>query len=136
MQPTSLTIAELLRESHATAKSKGWWQEDEDSNCGRSFGDQVANFHAEIAEAWEEYRKHGLDPGMLIYHVCETRYGLGGEPYPHEHPKPEGIAVELADLFIRVADTCERYSIPLERAIREKMEFNKTRPERHGGKKA
>lgn len=109
-----MTIDDLIHESHTTAREKGWWDTE------RSVGDQFTNFHAEIAEAWEEFRDgRGWD---------EVYYGPDG--------KPEGIAVELADLLIRVADTCGKYGIPLERAIQEKLEFNKTRPYRHGNKKA
>lgn len=68
----------------------------------------------------------------------------GSEPYNPENPgapcsakskKPEGMAVELADCIIRILDTCAFMSIDIERAIRAEMEYNKTRPYRHGGKK-
>lgn len=111
----SISITELQHESHATAVEKGWWDGE------RPFGDQVANFHAEVSEAWEEYRKQGLDPDKFLYFV---------------DGKPEGIAAELADVLIRIGDTCEHYNIPLEEAIAAKLEYNKTRPYRHGGKKA
>jgi NTP pyrophosphatase (non-canonical NTP hydrolase) len=114
-----MMLADLLLESHATALDKGWWEQD------RPFGDQVANFHGEVAEAWEEYRKYGLDPDRFLYLNDTDRPG-----------KPEGIAAELADVMIRIADTCARYDIPLEKAILAKLEYNKTRPYRHGGKKA
>jgi len=76
---------------------------------------------SELSEVCEEYRKHGLDPDKFIYEV---------------NGKPEGIAIEYADLLIRVFDTCERYDIPLEKALALKMEFNKHRTFRHGGKLA
>jgi NTP pyrophosphatase (non-canonical NTP hydrolase) len=113
-----VTLAELLKESHDIAEDKGWWDEE------RPFGDQVANFQAEISEAWEEYRKFGLDPEKFIY--CNA-----DKPY-----KPEGIAVELADVLIRIGDTCAEYGIPLEAAIILKHAYNRTRPYRHGNKKA
>jgi NTP pyrophosphatase (non-canonical NTP hydrolase) len=51
-----------------------------------------------------------------------------------EHGKPEGIPIELADVIIRICDTCGQYGIDLDRAIRLKMEYNKTRPYKHGKK--
>ena len=51
-----------------------------------------------------------------------------------EYGKPEGIPIELADAIIRICDTCGQYGIDLDRAIRLKMEYNKTRPYKHGKK--
>jgi hypothetical protein len=49
--------------------------------------------------------------------------------------KPEGCVVEFADCIIRIADFCHVKGWDLEAAIKEKMEYNKTRPHKHGGKK-
>lgn len=46
----------------------------------------------------------------------------------------ENFAEELADVCIRVFDLCGAKDIDLEAAIIKKMEFNKTRPHKHGGK--
>lgn len=132
-----LTIAELIEESHRTAVEKGWWDGPE-----RSVGDQFMNFTAEVSEAWEEYRKFGMDATWMIYHfdASRTSDGKGVIETPVAGvgcgKKPEGIAVELADLLIRVADTCGKYGIPLEEALRVKLAYNKTRSFRHGNKKA
>lgn len=104
----------LAQEVHALAVEKGWWQ------GGRSFGDQVSNFHAEISEAWEDYRN-----GRRF---TEINF--------EENGKPVGLPTELADLIIRVLDTCAAYNIDIEEAIKIKHEYNKTRPFQHGGKKA
>ena len=50
--------------------------------------------------------------------------------------KPEGVPIELADLIIRVLDTCEQYGIDIEAAIEMKIKYNETREYRHGGKLA
>jgi len=109
-----LKIQELIDRSHKTAIEHGWWDGEE-----RSIGDQFTNFHAEVSEAWEEYRN--------------------GEPLTgirYEGKKPVGLPVELADVLIRIFDTCGRYKIPLEEALRVKLDYNETRPYRHGGKVA
>lgn len=126
-----MTITELIKESHETAVSKGWWEGGE-----RSAGDQFANFHGEIAEAWEEWRKYGWNPDAFLYTTFSVE-GDGSQTFlMFEGDKPEGIAAEFADVLIRMFDTCGKYGIPLEEALRVKMAFNKSRPHRHGGKKA
>ena len=116
----------LCSRSHDVALEKGWWANEETNP--RSIGDQFANFHAEVSEAWEEYRKYGMDNAWFQY------YNMSDDGTVN--PKPEGLAVELADLLIRVADTCDRYGIDLAGAIIDKMRYNGTRSFRHGGKKA
>jgi len=111
-----MTLTELAEKIHATAREKGWWEGE------RNFGECIALCHSELSEAFEEYRKFGMDSNMMIY------IGRDG--------KPEGIAVELADLLIRVLDMCEGFKIPLDHAIFVKLAYNATRPYRHGGKLA
>lgn len=114
---------ELMDEAHNTALEKGWW------NLSLTFGEQLLLFHAEISEALEEYRSgHSLTE---IYYLS-TPDGMTSN---HTHEKPEGIPIELADLLIRVFDTCAYYNIDLLDAILIKMEYNKTRSFRHGNKK-
>jgi NTP pyrophosphatase (non-canonical NTP hydrolase) len=111
-----MTIQELIEQSYATALEKGWW--DKEIN----FGEKLMLMVTELAEVMEEYRKTGFtDPEKMIY---------------LQDGKPEGIAVEFADLLIRVADTCGSYEIPLEEALKLKLKYNKTRPYRHGNKLA
>ena len=120
-----MKLNKLAQDIHQTAISKGWWDEElvHASACPhiipKSIGDQFTNFHGEISEAWEEYRK-----------------GRGMNEVYFVDGKPEGIPIELADLFIRVLDTCAAYNIDIESAITQKMEYNMTRSYRHGGKLA
>lgn len=46
----------------------------------------------------------------------------------------ENFAEELADVCIRIFDLCGSKDIDLQAAILKKMEFNKSRPHKHGGK--
>jgi len=102
---------ELARQIHQYAKSKGWW------DTKRNMGELLANVHSEVSEAWEDYR----DGNMTTYFV-----GM----------KPCGFPSEMADIIIRVLDICAAFGIDIEAEIAAKMAYNKTRPYRHGGKKA
>lgn len=111
-----LNLEALMTEAHQTAADHGWWEPPE-----RTFGDQVALMHSELSESLEEFRRHSFEKN--IYFV----------PTP-SGDKPEGIAAEFADVLIRIFDTCKRYDIPLAKALLAKMDYNKSRPYRHGGK--
>ena len=50
--------------------------------------------------------------------------------------KPEGFAIELADAVIRIFHIAGLLGLDLEAAIQQKMAYNRTRPRRHGGKRA
>ena len=110
-QGEGMSIQDYIDAAHATAVAKGWHDKP------RTFGEVCALFHSEISEAFEEHRKGG-DPTAVRW----------------QQGKPEGIAIELADLVIRVFDLCGAEGIDLEKAIATKMEYNLTRSYRHGGK--
>jgi NTP pyrophosphatase (non-canonical NTP hydrolase) len=107
-----MRISDLLEEAHATAVEKGWWDDGKD----RNLGELIALCHSELSEALEEIRA-GHD-------LTEIYYG--------DRSKPEGFAVELADLLIRIADFVHHFGIPLEHALELKLAYNQTRPHKHG----
>lgn len=72
----------------------------------RETGTLLALIHSEVSEALEADRKGDT----------------------------ENFAEELADVCIRVFDLCGANGIDLESAILNKMERNKTRSYKHGGK--
>ena len=189
----------LQKEAHAIAKEHGWWDEP------RTFGDLIALVHSELSEALEAYRERELEAYTPPDDVIGQPGKLGTTRQPHPFPgvggyvnvkvstKPEGVAIELADVVIRVADMAEwyewalkietdiwplyspvsssfggwiaelhhrvslaydnpdkiwrlsrvvtlvqqmaaHYGIDLDAAIEAKMEYNRTREYRHGGK--
>jgi len=113
----------LRDEIHKNAVEKGWWDEE------RSFGDVISLCHSELSEALEEYRRDN----KLLYYVDDE--GDPSDVPTNTHTKPEGIAIEFADVIIRILDYCGYRGINIDEAIRIKNEFNKTRPYRHGGKR-
>lgn len=134
-----MNIKDLIEESYQTATDKGWHEEK------RSFAEVCALFHSEISEALEVYREKGVESLNKIWFKVTIRDIKGtvgtistvnGRISNHKakNKKPEGIPIELADLLIRVFDTCGEYGIDLEQALKLKMAYNKTRPRRHGGK--
>lgn len=103
-------IGLLIHDCHTTAKDKGWWDNP------RSDGELIALMHSELSEALEWLRK---DPVEKSDHI----------------PEFTGIEEEMADVLIRVFDFCGERGHDLAGALLAKMEFNKRRDHRHGGKK-
>lgn len=126
-------------EIHRIATEKGWWDGYERDSRGRVVmtTDQLlaklALIHSEVSEALEDVRVGKLETtGGVVWrrrgasHVLDTEHTT----------KPEGFPNELADVVIRCLDLAGALGINLDGEVRRKIEFNRTRPKRHGGKLA
>lgn len=105
------TIRSIQQQLKQYTKDKGW---DDD----RSFSDLVLLMVTELAEAVEPYRDWWKEDEIRVV-----------------HGKPEGIPVELADCVIRILTFCNKFGIDLQDCVLQKMEYNNTRPVRHGGRR-
>jgi NTP pyrophosphatase (non-canonical NTP hydrolase) len=120
-----IEINKLAKQNHKLALEKGFW-EDETIKVSCHIYDHTIEIestekkllmvHGEISEAMEELRKDG---------DCKKIYFSKGR-------KPEGFGIELADAMLRIMDLAERRGINLEKCIRLKLKYNKTRPNKHG----
>jgi NTP pyrophosphatase (non-canonical NTP hydrolase) len=131
------TIAEMTAEVREINIEKGWRPADGGPGTN-TFGDYIALLHSELSEALEAYRdwrlrdetgpKHPFDnDGSGCCTWCEAPDHNG--PY-----KPEGVGSELADVLIRLVDTCDVFGIDLKAEYRRKVAYNRTRPFQHGGR--
>lgn len=116
-------LKELTKEIHDTAVEKGWWDAGD-----RNFGEVIALIHSELSEALEDYR-NGYDINCIRHKSVGSSFSSGPLVV-----KPEGIPIELADVIIRILDFCGRHDIDISDAIRKKVDYNKTRPYKHGKK--
>ena len=99
-------INSLTKKAHQNAIAHGWWNEE------RSFGEIIALMHSELSEALEYDRK--------------------GNGQSDHIPEFTGVEEELADVVIRIFDYCGRKNLRLGEAIIAKMQFNESRPYKHG----
>lgn len=104
-----MELNELVKRAHETAVRHGFW------NPAPEIGTSIAQIHSELSEALEEARAG--KPNLY--------YNTGND-------KPEGIAAELADAMIWIADLCGHLGIDLDDIVRRKMDYNDKRPYKHG----
>lgn len=105
-------INELVLKAHENAKDKGFWDTPRDSLVYHML------MLSEIVEASEEVRN-----GTPFYYISGPK-----------NKKPCGEAVELADCVIRIMDYFGFRGWDLERVIRDKMNYNLSRPYMHNKK--
>lgn len=139
----SQNLNEMAAECHEVSRSKNWHEREACQSRGYParpgvdnaaspegvdydrVGTLIALIHSEASEALEELRADKPDHRTFQLYFVDGKDGI---------PKPEGVAVELADVIIRCLDTAGALGLDIERAYREKVAYNRTRPIRHGGK--
>lgn len=90
------SIRDLFTECHENAKTAGWW------DTPISLWESMALIHSELSECLEDIRE-----GMFVEAV--ESWVPGNDP----PGKPRGAASELADVVIRIADTCGYHGFDL-----------------------
>jgi len=91
---------------YTTSAEHGFWDVQP-----RNKGEMIALMHSELSEMLEGVRKPGPDSHC---------------------PEHSNEAIEAADLLIRLADYCRGHNIDLVGALRAKMQYNLSRPHKHG----
>ena len=131
-----MEIRDLQKECWRVAKEVGWHDQGKDKT--------PLEYHmlmvSEVVEASEEVRK-GMPPIYKNYKMdsyTDEEIILPSNVEFNEFfesNKPEGEAIELADVVIRIADYFEHRGWSLEDALKLKMKYNRSREYRHGNKK-
>lgn len=108
-------IKEMVEIAHKTAVEKGWHDKEVEIPT------RLMLIVSELSEAMEDLRS-GKPVNQIQWSIKDSI------------EKPDGFPVELADVVVRIGDLCGLLGIDLEEAIKAKMNYNLTRPHRHGGK--
>lgn len=93
------TLEQMTEEVVLWCKEKGWYDKPS------VFGEHMALLHSEVSEAVEAWRVRGLDSWDVLRELPGADDGTVA--------KPEGVASELADVFIRLLDDLGRYGVTL-----------------------
>jgi|SRR6187431_1608315 len=139
------SFAQLIKSSGENAEAKGFhdtgnllreiiketngghaWLENE----GRTI-EIPAKFWKELYAAYKGNRLH-LIVSEVVESLDEVRNDKPSIYYVDG--KPEGVATELGDAVIRIADYAWEFKEPVVEAIETKAAYNTTRERMHGGK--
>ena len=99
-------IAALQKRAHDNATEKGFWDDP------KPFSESIALMHSELSEALEADRH--------------------GDPRSDKIPEFTGREEELADAVIRILDVSAHHELRLGEAVLAKMDYNASRPRKHG----
>lgn len=159
LKVTPYSLNTLALQAHNTAVAKGFWEGN------RNPFEVLMLIVTEVSEATECVRNGEWTPsyqylsrdGQQLPPIRVAEDGQGFEALLGMRPdyeedwreltpmlarhlgyevKPVGLPSELADIIIRVLDFAAQQKIDMDAAVLEKMEYNATRPQRHGGKAA
>jgi len=132
-----MNINELAKEVHQNAVALGQWQ------TPPTLPEALCSIHAELSEALQEYR----EGKPLVYGTCALAaedckfFGICDKAgHPEEAGgtdgpcKPEGIAVELADVILHTLDLMAALGVDVDAVVMAKHKYNLGREYRHGGK--
>ena len=129
-----MNLNEWAREIHANAVDHGWWENE------RPLPEVLMLIVSELSEALEEARAgrpmvwyECMHDGEPCSRDTDCDYLEGAEcSVGDRYQKPEGIAVEVIDALIRILDWCGKEKLDVEALVKEKHEYNKSRPYKHG----
>lgn len=116
-----MNLNQIARKCHMQAVKSGFYSFEEDTR--HFIARFCSNLHAEISELWEAFRKGQIDE------PCDKPVQVHGRAMTCKEE-------ELADILIRTLDACSHLGIDADACVAAKMEYNESRPFRHGGKAA
>ena len=116
---------------------KGWWdtplQDKARQLLSISADPRIQEFLSEVANAPDF--NHGEKIALMHSELSEALEGLRGKNPPDDKiPNFSSVEAELADVIIRIMDYAERNRFDVAAATVAKIEMNKTRAHKHGGK--
>ena len=117
-----MTIKELCKKAHNIAVEHGFWLINPNGSIvKRNIPELLMLCVSELGEACEALRKNSRQIRSKDKKWAKSD-GWCKDTFEDE----------IADTFIRLADMCQALGIDIEWQIQKKMEYNKTRPIRHG----
>lgn len=110
---SGITIEKMQQEAYVNSERHGFHSDPTLEHPAI----KLALIHSEVSEALEDVREGHM---TMAFDLASG--------------KPVGLPSELADIVIRVGDLAEQLGITLTAAVKAKMDYNLSRPFKHGSK--
>jgi NTP pyrophosphatase (non-canonical NTP hydrolase) len=124
-----MNIKEIQKEIHQVNVENGFWDGGD-----RNVGEMLMLVVSELGEAIEAHRK-GKSANLFAFDARSIdRTESADFQIDFQECVKDSFEDEVADAVIRIMDMCEGLGIDLERHIDLKLEYNRTRPYKHGKK--
>jgi len=144
-------LTDFANECHLIAKDKGWWPEELTSEQLASqainglsttvSGDGLRVTEEDLVDLINRAREtapqnDGEKIALMHSELSEALEGLrAGNPPDDKVTEFSSVEVELADVIIRIFDLAGKREWDVVGAMLAKLQMNRGRPYRHGGKK-
>lgn len=127
-------LKQMAKEIHADNVSKGFYDDYIECQVPKDYFimKQLILVVSELSEATEELRKNGINNSLEP--VFPNTLDIKDSIKLFEDKYKDKFQDEIADTFIRLLDLCGFLDINIDQWIDAKLEYNKTRPYKHGKK--
>ena len=132
---TAIDLTVMAKGIYEDNKKKGFWDEE------RNFGELLMLVTSELGEALDAHRKdRNANIEGYLKRESELDYDALGElaidakRFMYQDHIKGSVEEEIADTMIRLFDLCGGLNIDIQWHIEKKLEYNRTRPHKHGKK--
>lgn len=116
-----MEIKKLIKEIHKNAVEKGFWETD------------ITVHELIMTEKLRKALKNALVSQKIMLTVSELGEAIEAlRTDNHGYEKKDTFEDEICDSIIRLFDICDGLNIDIERQIKWKMQYNKSRKNKHG----
>lgn len=141
--PDFKELNKLSTYAYLQARSMGWYTTDEGHEKEMNFGERLMLTVSELSEALDADRKGRRVPkGKGDYFLTAKRHINGSDliedsqyKFAFEESIKDTLEDEIADTVIRLLDMCGYMNIDLAFHVEAKLQYNKLRGHKHGGRK-
>lgn len=122
-----MSIDNYVRRAYNNSKDHGFWEDFDKTYKIIKHADTTEEL---VTKYVTDTKLHKI--ALMMSELGEAVEGVR-KPGPDQHcPEYTSEEIELADCIIRIFDYAGAFSIRLEEAIGAKMQYNQSRPYKHG----